>query len=180
MRRARTWTPAFRRFGDSAFQPCGRLPAAGMLLVFAAERMPVQITAPARQRDEERSRWTRRSETSFSPTRQGDARVYGSDAHRTGFLQELTSNFIDSGPVYDIRTPHLVPRYVPYGDSCPNPLASLPGGFLRLESSQPRVTVADMAVLRVECVNGTDARREPCDDAQIPFLLGDGLQRLSA
>src|SRR5437879_3753881 len=42
-----------------------------------------------------------------------------------------------------------------------------------------RRSVADRAVIRVECVNGTDARQEPCDDAQILFLLGDGLQRLS-
>src|ERR1700751_1899117 len=40
--------------------------------------------------------------------------------------------------------------------------------------------VADMALIRVQCMNGTDARQEPCDDAQILFLLGDGLPRLPA
>ena len=36
------------------------------------------------------------------------------------------------------------------------------------------LTVAEVAIIRVQCVNRTDARQEPCDDAQI-LLLGDGL-----
>jgi len=37
------------------------------------------------------------------------------------------------------------------------------------------LTVAEVAIIRVQCVNRTDARQEPCDDAQILFILGDGL-----
>ena len=43
------------------------------------------------------------------------------------------------------------------------------------QSARRNLTVADVAMIRVQCVNRTDARQEPCDDAQILFLLGDGL-----